>query len=162
MNKRSLVVIVLSSVILLAVVGYVIFRQSTDEVGEVTSAGVEATSQPTTPETDLDSADPPGLYVAYTDQDFSQRSDKRRLLFFHAQWCPQCRALDASIASEMTLPEDVVIYKVDYDDRQDLRQKYGVTIQTTVVLVDENGDKTDSYVAYDTPDFASVERALLK
>ena len=101
-----------------------------------------------------------GEYVAYQEEAFGAAKEKTRLLFFHASWCPQCRELEASIKST-SLPADVVIFKVDYDSRQDLRKKYGVTLQTTIVKVDKNDNKLQSFVAYDEPSFVSVQRELL-
>ena len=82
-------------------------------------------------------------------------------MFVHAPWCPQCRSLEESIKTTV-LPDNVTIFKVDYDSNQALRQQYGVTLQTTFVKVNDEGEKTDSYVAYDEPVFASVERELLR
>lgn len=101
-----------------------------------------------------------GEYVTYQEEVFSASKDKTRLLFFHASWCPQCRELEASIKST-SLPANVVIFKVDYDSHQDLRKKYGVTLQTTIVKVDKNDNKLQSFVAYDEPHFSSVQRELL-
>ncbi len=38
------------------------------------------------------------------------------------------------------IPENVNLLKVDYDSSSDLKQKYGVTMQHTFVLVDANGE----------------------
>lgn len=100
-----------------------------------------------------------GRYVTYVDEK-STKVAGTKLLFFHASWCPQCRALDESIKSS-TLPDDTVIIKVDYDSNQALRQQYGVTIQTTVVKINDDGEKVASYVAYEEPNFAAVQKALL-
>ena len=83
-----------------------------------------------------------------------------KILFFHAPWCPQCRALETSIKSSQ-IPEGVTIIKVDYDTNQPLRKKYGVTIQTTLVRVDESGNLVKKYVAYDEPTLAAVKTNLL-
>ncbi len=100
-----------------------------------------------------------GKYVEYTEEGFVS-TQGTRLLFFHAPWCPQCRALDESIKAT-ELPSGLTIFKVDYDSNQPLRAKYGVTLQTTVIKTDEKGDKLGSYVAYDEPTFQSVKQALL-
>jgi thiol-disulfide isomerase/thioredoxin len=84
-----------------------------------------------------------------------------KLLFFHAPWCSQCVELEGDIEAS-GVPDGVTVFKVDYDSNQDLRKKYGVTIQTTIVKVDDNGEKVDSYVAYEEPTFDSVSAALLK
>jgi len=102
----------------------------------------------------------PGAYVDYSPELIGE-TPGTKLLFFHAPWCSQCQALEADIeASE--IPAGTTIFKVDYDSNQDLRQKYGVTIQTTMVKVDDNGNKIDELVAYDEPTFDSVERALIQ
>ncbi|PTL58519.1 thioredoxin [Paraconexibacter algicola] len=95
-----------------------------------------------------------GTYVEYSPAALAA-ADGTRLLFFHASWCTQCRALEQSIRDE-GLPAGVTVLKVDYDERQDLRQRYGVTLQTTVVRVDAEGRKTGSVVPYDDPQITKV------
>lgn len=60
------------------------------------------------------------------------------VFFFHAPWCPDCRATDASLTSD-GVPDGLTVVKVDYDTETDLRQKYGITQQHTFVLVDPEG-----------------------
>ena len=100
----------------------------------------------------------PGTYVDYSDTALAEAKGTK-LLFFHAPWCPQCRELDASIRAS-ALPDNLTILKVDYDTNQALRQKYGVTLQTTIVQVDTAGEKVKSFVAYDSPTFAAVKSAF--
>lgn len=106
------------------------------------------------------SASETGSYLEYSSELVSSTPGEK-LLFFHAPWCSQCQQLEADIESS-ELPKGVTVFKVDYDSNQDLRQKYGVTIQTTVVKVDEKGEEIESYVAYEEPTFDSVAGALLK
>ncbi len=82
-----------------------------------------------------------GSYVPY-DSGLVMHSDgDHKLLFFHATWCPSCRTLDKDIsASAGDIPNSVEIYKVDYDTNIDLRKKYGVTTQHTIVEVDSEGN----------------------
>lgn len=101
-----------------------------------------------------------GSYVDYDVETFAKSSDSKRILFFHATWCPQCRALDESL-KEADIPDGVAIFKVDYDKNQDLRKKYGVTIQTTLVRVDNQDNKSELYVAYDSPTYTSLKENLL-
>lgn len=69
--------------------------------------------------------------------DTALASGKKVALFFHATWCPSCVALNKTIISE-GVPNDVVIFKVDYDTNTELRKKYGVTGQHTIVTIDAN------------------------
>lgn len=82
----------------------------------------------------------------YTDYDATRVADAARsgkaILFFHAPWCPTCSALDKDIrANSANIPDNVVIFKTDYDTQRELKKKYGVTYQHTLVQVDENGNQ---------------------
>lgn len=100
-----------------------------------------------------------GRYIAYS-PDAVAKSSGQRILFFHASWCPQCRQLETSIKAG-EIPDGVTIFKVDYDSNQKLRQQYGVTIQTTLVLLDEKGNEMKKYVAYDHPSLDAIVKNLL-
>lgn len=106
------------------------------------------------------SAAQPGQYVDYSPE-LVASTPGDKLLFFHASWCSQCVALEEDIEAS-GVPDGVTIFKVDYDSNQDLRQEYGVTIQTTMVKVDDNGEMIDSYVAYEDPTLDNVSAALLQ
>ena len=137
---------------------YVLLRKSDGSTQPDKNTSSTTATNPTDGEPKIQSA-AKGAYVAYSDGLFASTKGTR-LLFFHAPWCPQCRALDESIKSS-ELPDGVTIFKVDYDSNQPLRTKYGVTLQTTVVKVDDKGNKLASYIAYNKPAFQSVKQALL-
>ncbi len=101
-----------------------------------------------------------GSYVGYSEPALDSTSG-RRVLFFHAPWCPQCRMIEADI-EKSTIPAGITIFKVDYDSNQALRQEYGVTLQTTFVELDENGELAAKYVAYNEPTFESLNDNLLE
>jgi thioredoxin 1 len=85
-----------------------------------------------------------GSYISYTDYTTNQDKykDFKVVLFFHAPWCPTCQALDKSINDNLgTIPDKTVIVKTDYDSSNDLKKKYGVTYQHTMVQVDTGGNK---------------------
>jgi thiol-disulfide isomerase/thioredoxin len=134
--------------------------QSTTEQSEQKSeVSQEKTQEPAPATTSAPVASSPGAYTNYNAASFAKLSGKR-VLFFHAPWCPQCRSLDASIKAGK-VPDNTTIVKVDYDSNQALRQKYGVTIQTTLVLVDSSGNLDKKYVAYDQPTLQAVIDNLL-
>lgn len=83
-----------------------------------------------------------GAYVDYSDEAYAKASSKKRVLYFHANWCPICRPTDAEFKKRINeIPEDIVILKVDYDTATELKEKYGITYQHTFVQVDENGNE---------------------
>lgn len=69
---------------------------------------------------------------------------KKVALFFHASRCPSCRSLDKDInASIGELPENTVVFKIDYDASSDLKKKYAVTTQHTIVTIDAGMNMID-------------------
>lgn len=96
-----------------------------------------------------------GVYQEYSDAAYAEAKGSR-VLFFHAPWCSQCRALDKDIIDQAELADGVTIFKVDYDTATELRKKYDVTLQTTLVRVDQDGAKVRSYVAYDRPTYQNM------
>jgi len=81
-----------------------------------------------------------GRYQDYSSELVDDSGYQTTILFFYAGWCPECRGYDKAIEGA-TLPPGVQILQVNYDDAQDLRQKYGVTIQSSFVRVDAAGNK---------------------
>lgn len=123
------------------------------ESEEDTSAGTSGT--------DGGSNDPvitPGAYVDYS-ADALASAQGDRILFFHADWCPTCRTLEADIESQ-GVPDGITVLKVDYDSNQELRQKYGVTVQTTVVALDDQEKATALFVPYDSPTLGAALAGL--
>jgi thioredoxin 1 len=67
---------------------------------------------------------------------------RKVVLFYWASWCPYCADHDATIQTAVqahTLPRNLSIVKVDYDDNDVQPVGYDVTSQDTFVLVDRNG-----------------------
>lgn len=63
------------------------------------------------------------------------------VLFFHAPWCPFCKAADVAFKAKLDqIPANVVVLKTDYDSNTALKQKYGVTYQHTFVQIDKDGN----------------------
>jgi pentapeptide MXKDX repeat protein len=80
----------------------------------------------------------------YADYDVSKLAFAEKgkvVLFFKADWCPTCKALDADITKNLSqIPADVLILKVNYDTATDLKKKYNVLGQHTLVVVDKDGN----------------------
>jgi thiol-disulfide isomerase/thioredoxin len=141
--------------IVLAVASYVFLPKYNTYSSNTSSPSTEISSlAPTDTQSSPSASSSTGEYVDYSENIISSTSGTK-VLFFHAPWCPQCRALDESIKAG-PIPDGVTIIKVDYDSNQALRQKYGVTTQTTLVRVDDNGNIVTKYVAYDSPTLESL------
>ncbi|MBU1293063.1 thioredoxin family protein [Patescibacteria group bacterium] len=82
-----------------------------------------------------------GLYEAYAPEKLARAKEGDVVLFFHATWCPSCRGLNADIENNLeAIPANVSILKLDYDTETELKKKYGVTTQHTLVQVDAEGN----------------------
>lgn len=85
-----------------------------------------------------------GGYTSYSAPavDAALKAGKNVILFFHASWCPSCKALDQDIlANKAKIPTNTLIFKVDYDLNTSLKTKYGVTAQHTLVSLNSDGSK---------------------
>lgn len=79
-------------------------------------------------------------YVVYSRSAFDEAAGKKRVLFFHAPWCPTCRPADAEFQKNASaIPENVILFKTDYDSSTELKKQYAITYQHTYVLVDDQG-----------------------
>lgn len=87
--------------------------------------------------------------------------EKVNILQFHAEWCPSCRSLEKDILAN-TIPENINILKVDYDNSADLKEKYGVTMQHTSVQVDGNGEMIKKWSKSATLDALMKEVEMIK
>ncbi|MBI2610982.1 thioredoxin family protein [Candidatus Kaiserbacteria bacterium] len=81
-----------------------------------------------------------GSYEAYAASKLAMAQSGDVVLFFKADWCPTCRALDADIRANLSsIPRTLSILTLNYDTEQALKQKYGVTYQHTLVQVSSDG-----------------------
>lgn len=91
-------------------------------------------------------------------QDYSAESVKSEqakgqkvVLFFHAKWCPSCiMANRAFTKNPQEIPTGVTVLKVDYDNSDELKQKYEVTYQHTFVQIDNEGELVTKWTGGDT------------
>lgn len=86
-------------------------------------------------------------YIVYKSGVLNEKTNKKRVLFFYANWCPICRPADADIKSKVSdIPANLEIIRVNYDDsdtdkeEKSLAKKYGVTYQHTFVQIDGDGN----------------------
>lgn len=88
-------------------------------------------------------------YLDYSEQNLvsAQRNGKPVLFFAATLWCQTCSELDKEINERRgSLPTDVTILKVDYDNDRDVKSKYGVTQQHTLIQLDSNGNEVKRWI----------------
>jgi len=145
MNKNILIVAVVG-VIILIVGGVFLLNQNSSKSNGVTVG--EKTSEQMTEDGDSIMMKEDSRYVEYSNGVLEESKDKRRVLYFYANWCPICRPADADFKANMnSIPEDVVVIRVNYNDtdtdseEEALADKYEVPYQHTFVQIDENGQE---------------------
>jgi thiol-disulfide isomerase/thioredoxin len=153
MNKRVLVVVIILAAL---ISGSIVALALSMPDATTTAASTPVVTETPTPEPSETLA--PGRYLAYTPSAFPAPAG-RTFLFFYAPWCGQCRDIDAGILAQ-GVPDGVTILKADFDSEQALEQQYGVTMRTTFVEVDADGNALQSFIAYDTPTFDAVIAAM--
>jgi thioredoxin 1 len=64
------------------------------------------------------------------------------ILYFHAEWCPTCRATMVSFRGRWPeIQPGITLVLADYDSEAALKTQYGVTYQNSYVQVGRDGEK---------------------
>jgi hypothetical protein len=145
MIKKIIIGSVIAAVVVGGLVAAVVFRPIDDapSMTNNTPSRQDNEDDEPTDETTLSK----GRYVTYSDGVVREGTYTDTILFFHASWCPECRAFEQAIESG-AIPDGVQILKVDYDNSDSLKSAYSVTLQSTFVKVNANGEKLSSWVGY--------------
>lgn len=104
------------------------------------------------------------IYMAFTQDAYdSMLGQKPFALFFHASWCPTCQFMEQDILSNISeFPEGTVILKADYDTETALKEKYSISSQSLVVMINADGSVAETLVAPSAASLASNFTSLLK
>jgi len=112
---------------------------SSSSSSELPSYSMESISSSAT--TSVDNIEPLKAEAKYFKYEGKLSQTSKNILFFRASWCPTCKSLDANIKENISKEKsDIAIFDVDYDNSDELKRKYGVTYQHTLVQVDSNGN----------------------
>jgi len=85
-------------------------------------------------------------YMPYSPAAFEAARENKRVLYFHADWCSVCRPLDREFSQNAhQIPQDIVLFRTDYDTEKELKATYAITYQHTFVLVDRQGNEVTQW-----------------
>ncbi len=88
-----------------------------------------------------------GTYEDYSSERFDELlGSERFILFFHADWCPTCRALEADIKSDLGVLNQHVLLEANYDKEVDLKKEYEINSQSTVIFFNADGSVHDTII----------------
>lgn len=98
-------------------------------------------------------------YIDYSQKEYDLLLGKKTFaIFFHAPWCPICTSMEKDILANIdSLPENAVILKADFDTEKALEEKFGVTSQSIIVMIDDKGTKVKTLVA---PSFDEIKNSF--
>ena len=84
--------------------------------------------------------------------DAAQKAGKPILVWVHAPWCPVCRQQAKTIERVIAEPayRDMQVFRIDYDTHKPLWQKFGATMQST--LIGFRGKRETGRIAHETND----------
>lgn len=88
-------------------------------------------------------------YVEYSDTTLDKaKQNGNAVLFFAATtWCTTCSALDKELKDRSTsLPVGVTVLKIDYDNDREMKTKYSVTTQHTMIQLDRGGQEVKRWI----------------
>jgi len=166
MNKNIKILIPITFILAIIIAYFILFAQkdnqmvSTDSMENkqdkavnkpqnkdnqmVSTNSIENKLEQTVPEpksTESNSSDSnKSSYIEYSEDNLKMAENTKIVLFFHASWCPSCRALNSDIEKNIDkISPNVTILKTDYDKETALRKEYSVTSQHTLVQIDKNG-----------------------
>lgn len=133
MNKG---IAILIGIVTVALVGFFVYSDSKKIVVKDNVSAVEETDN----EVVVNRLEV-GSYEIYNSEKIALAETGDVVLFFHASWCPSCKALNSDIEKNLdSIPAGVTILKTDYDTEIELKKRYGVTTQHTLVQVDKDGN----------------------
>lgn len=144
MSKNLIIIIVVAFIAVLIAVAFFV-SVSTKSTSDSVSSGLESSNnieQSSPYDTPVTQENLLSRYVEYSPEVFENSKDQKRVYFFHASWCPTCKAANREFSENSHgIPGDVVLFKTDYDTQTELKKKYGITYQHTFVQVDESGNE---------------------
>ena len=156
MNKTHKKLIFINVVLILAILVLVVaimLKSNSNDGANSNSVSNNSISQVDEPNSEVEPMESSagataGNYITYENYEANKDkySDGKTVYYFSAKWCPTCKVLDGNLEKdEGNIPEGLTIVKIDYDNSSDLKKKYGVTYQHTLVEVDANGNELQQW-----------------
>ncbi len=144
-NSFKKYILILTAIVGISVVGYLIYKNlytnsktsgnDTTTVSD-SNADIDESDAAVDGDTEFESG-----YEDWDEKYLEYAKDNNVVLFFYAPWCPTCKVLNDNLNTSIDdVPNNLLLLKTNYDSEKELKKKYGVTYQHTLVQVDENGD----------------------
>ena len=128
--------------IVLTIVNLGVFASGQTEAPVMEAPAMEGPAMEMEPAMDSDMKPAMGPLHEFDGMDKAMMSaaEQPTVLFFHASWCPTCKAAMKDLEANVSKLKGYTIYITDYDTTEELQKKYGVTYQHTFVQIDSEGN----------------------
>ncbi len=103
----------------------------------------------------------PASYIAYSSSEAALLNGKQAYaVFFHASWCPTCVKMEKDIEANLpSLPAGTVILEANFDNETALKKQYGISTQSTVVIINAAGEQVKTLSAPSAQQIADAIQA---
>ncbi|MFA6466685.1 MAG: thioredoxin family protein [Patescibacteria group bacterium] len=163
---RKIIIISVVLIVLIASLVFVFSRKDNskgdlkEENSLLNQSGENTTNEPVIiNEQNNQNATSTGMYVDYDPILLTKADTGKVVLFFQALWEPTCKFLDRNLDSQLAnFPNGLVILKLNYDAELELKEKYGVSVEHTLVQVDSQGNEIAKWTGGN--DLASIVKNL--
>jgi thiol-disulfide isomerase/thioredoxin len=125
--------------------------EESEPIEEVEEVSVEAVELPE-PE-----------YLNYTEAQYTELlGNEPFLLYFHATWCSTCNRVKGEIEADLAnFPKGSKILQADFDSELELKEKYGIQVQTTFAVINKNGEHVDTLAVPTTEEIINSFKVIL-
>ncbi|BDS11080.1 thioredoxin family protein [Aureispira anguillae] len=82
--------------------------------------------------------------------DIAIQNNEKVVVFFAAEWCDYCKDFLPKVEELTLIHQEVIFFKINYDENIDFFEKEGIKATPTTVLY-KNGSKVDQMVIIETP-----------
>lgn len=143
MSKTLLTIVGIIAIITVVTAAVFLLSSEDDRQAEIPNQTTQTNQVEVTDETTSEPVAESSVVGSYVDyqqgQTLQSSATNKTVVFFHADWCPTCRFFENDI-NETGVPNGIIIVKADYDVETELKAQYSVNVQSTFVLLDENGE----------------------
>lgn len=154
-------IMIFAGIIVILIIGVLTYSFVNQRKSGKQTIPEDGTTITQTPTTTVDGGEIGKKYLDYSPERISLTENNKMLLLFTADWCVSCKQLDIDILNNIsTIPEDILILKVNYESDAQTKDKYQVDTPHTIILIDNQGNERKRWIGSLTLDALIKESQL--
>lgn len=152
---------IFAGIIVVLIIGVLTYSFINQKKSREQTIPEDVTTITQTPTTTVDGGEIGQKYLDYSPERISLAENDQILLLFTADWCVSCKQLDTDILNNIsTIPEDILILKVNYESDTQTKDKYQVDTPHTIISIDNQGNERKRWIGSLTLDALIKESPL--